>query len=343
MDWRKAGQMAVPDLLDNIVQAADTKNFRLAEVLLNAALYRSKGEGIASHMRVLDQGIELRLQMRYDGTAFKDAKSMIRLDSKDGRGYLRCGHIAKKQNNLPLAISYLEKGVETVATSRPDYASLSQELVNARREWQVQLFSKVKDPLNILPLELLEFVLSYLKYSQLVRMLQLSKSWNRILPSTRAMVETLALPFSKKYTPKRVATALKRLKCPKTIKAGPLPIKSAQTLMEALQRENFSTVEHLDLWGDWYTPGSLPLTKFNLKSLSIGGGCVVSLQWACEVVTDCPSLQTANIHVNKFSPSPIFTLDSTSLQNLRLDASAVSANGQGFQHVSLRSPMLEFH
>ncbi|KAJ9605747.1 hypothetical protein H2200_009596 [Cladophialophora chaetospira] len=338
MASKEPQRKSISDLLDESIKSAEANKLKGALKAANAALKLAKEDNDPDLMSALKQRVCVHLQLQNTGTAFKGAKSMICLDPQDGGGYLLCGSIAKSTNNLSLAISYFEQGVKHVTATSPDHALVCQELADTQQERTTQLISKVKDPLTILPVEIVSLILPHLEYKQLVQMTRISRAWNEVLSNAHPLVSTLDFPGvysgSRKIqiSPKMLQAALNRLKAPKTLESFPLPYTSAKLLVQALQSDHFRTLESLFLSEELCRPMSIPLRSYNLKTLSIYP--LVPISWVCDVIRDCPTLKHAAFtNVEKGSSSSLI-LRNRNIQELTLQ---IEGNGRTYHKYQVRT------
>ena len=308
----------VIDLLAEYTKFAEDKKYDDALEAVSTALEASEGEDNGLQVTILDDRVALYLQMKKQDLAYNDAKSMILLSDKDGRGYLHCGLIAKSQGELFLAIEFFQQGLEHVTASDSSHILISQELTAALVEVRTQaVVSKASDPLIVLPFELIELILSYVAYRQVVQMLRISKSWKGILENTRPLVNKLVFRRPRvRMAPNMLQAALRRLKVPKVITLTDLPQESAPMMLQAFELRRFKMFEKLDVQGSWFVPEALPLPMPNLKSLILGDSCEVSVGWVWKVLRDCTSLEVAQF-ARVRSGSSGLNLKSPSLRKLK--------------------------
>lgn len=164
--------------------------------------------------------------------------------------------------------------------------------------------SKAKDPLLILPREIINIIISLMNHRQLVQMLRLSKPWNHMLRSTLELSTVLDfsmghdLPLtamgSFQITPTMLLAGLERVSVPKSVTiASPLPVESASILITELQSDKFNSIQTARILGGWFVPAALPLPKHNLRRLFLGDDTATPSEWVCDVVRQCVNLEHA--------------------------------------------------
>lgn len=99
--------------------------------------------------------------------AIKDARLAIRLDTTHVIGYLRAGRILEKMNKHDKALEIYKHGVKKVTDNNS-----KRKLQRKYDLLKESLFPSVGiDPLPLLPVELVEMILSYLTFSEVVYVL----------------------------------------------------------------------------------------------------------------------------------------------------------------------------
>ena len=297
------------------------KRFHFALDLVNAAINDPGNDNSQHRVTLLDVRVTVYIRMQSWALALEDAKSMISLDRKDARGYLRCARVARDTGDASTAIQYLRRGLELVPASSSDQKLLVEDLENTKDHIRAQVvYSRPRDPMTVLPLEVVEDILLFVNHRQHVRMLRVCRSWNEILHSSRSLTETLAFPGEQRnITPKWLNAALGRVKCPKTVQIANLSDSSIRTVMGELLTVKFSTVQSLDLQGKWCTPEALPVSYYNLRYLNVGWAYQIHMDWVYEVIRDCTELEVAKFaHVRK-SPSATLALSNRNLRVLELE------------------------
>ncbi|KAL1304298.1 hypothetical protein AAFC00_000702 [Neodothiora populina] len=94
--------------------------------------------------------------------ALKDAKSAIRLYEKDPTGYLRAGHLLEKSGKIEVALGIYKYGINKKTKNVELLVRKHDKLLSATAS------PTSADPFAQMPLELVEQVLSYLNFAQIV-------------------------------------------------------------------------------------------------------------------------------------------------------------------------------
>ncbi|OAL35354.1 hypothetical protein AYO20_05405 [Fonsecaea nubica] len=309
-------------LLEDCLSAARKHDYTLALTAVNDALRARDSDKTVSLINILDHRVAVYLRMDLPDQALKDAKAMIRLDPKDARGYIRSGIAERRKNNKTAAMRYFEYGLKKVPKSDANHALLVKEIKETTEQIRLEVvLSQAQDPLSVLPFEVVELVLSFLDYRSNVRLLRVSRSWNKIVKSSRPLIETLAFPNStKQITPRALVAALGRCRTLKTVKLPQLPGTTADYLGRALTHsERYPTLQHFEWRSAERYPKWLPISQYDLRVVIVEcSRAVIPIEWVHAVLRGCKSLDTAKFkHVS--GPSGIdIQLRSDSLRELEL-------------------------
>jgi F-box/TPR repeat protein Pof3 len=299
--WTQAPSRTAPatistvQLIQDCRKAAKEKKWDLALQLIEAAL---QGAGAETQPRntILDTRVAVYLRMDKPDLALKDAKAMIRNDRTDGRGYIRCGQIEIGRGNATVAASFYEYGLKRVPTSSQHFETISTALSNVQEQIRIATMnSKPADPMQILPLEIVETILSYVPYRQHVRMLRVCRAWNKLLRGLRPLTDTLAFPKpSRGITSRMVHAALRRLKCPTAVYIKGLDESASKTLADRMQCwQNIQNLSILEVQDRAFTSWKLPLSKCGLTSVKFGPSVMTSILDVRDILRDCHNLGTA--------------------------------------------------
>ncbi|KAJ9495467.1 hypothetical protein LTR99_010189 [Exophiala xenobiotica] len=282
-------------LIQDCREAAKEKKWDLALQMIEAAL-QGAGAETQSRITILDTRVAVYLRMDKPDLALKDAKAMIRNDRTDGRGYIRCGQIEIGRGNATVAASFYEYGLKRVSTSSQHFETISTALSNVQEQIRIATMnSKPADPMQILPMEIVETVLSYVTYRQHVRMLRVCRAWNKLLRGLRPLTDTLAFPKpSRGITSMMVHAALRRLKCPTAVYIKGLDESASKTLADRMQCwQNIQNLSVLEVQDSAFTSWKLPLSKCGLTSVKFGPSVMTSILDVRDILRDCPGLGTA--------------------------------------------------
>jgi len=97
--------------------------------------------------------------------ALRDARQMIRLQRREVRGYLRTGKILQKLQKPDVALGIYQYGIRNVPASSENYDLLQKMHDKLTRQLSPP---KSVDPFVVLPVELIEMIISYLSFCDAV-------------------------------------------------------------------------------------------------------------------------------------------------------------------------------
>jgi F-box/TPR repeat protein Pof3 len=285
---------------------------------------------------VLDHRISVYIKKTDSKLALKDGKSMIRHDRKDGRGYIRCGQIERLLGNLDAAAKWYEQGLKHVPAEHNSVASLREQYASVRRR---MVYMKPADPMTVLPLELVEMLVSYLDYIDVVAILRVSKAWTRILCSLPPLTHTIDYrrddlgPISACSA----KASIRRLKYPRTLILDHLSNPAATAFAKALHRWKGSpTLEYLSIDSRGFFLSTLPVSRFNLKSISLTALVWVDAPDVCRILSQCKEITSASFENVKPSPFLWSFSRCETLRELR-----IGADSKGVCYLELVSNGLE--
>lgn len=288
--------MSTTDLIRDCQKAAKEKRWPVAIKLASTALQECDGAPSHSRVTILDTRVALYIRMNEVDSALKDAKAMIRHDRNDGRGYIRCGQIERMRGNCSAATNFYRHGLKHVPTSSPYVQLLTKEMRAVQEQIRLEtMSSKPIDPMEVLPLEIVQDILSFVSYQQHVRLLRVCRAWNRILRSLRPLIDTLSFPLARKtITPKMLLAALRRLKSPTAVYANRLDDAASSILSNRLRDgQNFQSLSILEVQSK-IPPEILPFSKYDLKSVKFGPSTVIRTQILFDIFDQCPGLESAH-------------------------------------------------
>ncbi|OAL18435.1 hypothetical protein AYO22_10631 [Fonsecaea multimorphosa] len=308
-------------LLEDCLSAAKRHDYAVALTAVNDALKAHETDKSIPLVQILEHRVAVYLRMDLLDQALKDGKAMIRLDPKDARGYIRSGIAERRKNNKPAATKYFEHGLKRVPPSDPNHALLVREMEETAQQMRTEIvLSRAKDPLSVLPIEVIEIVISFLDYRSNIRLLRVSRSWNKIVTSSHPLIDTLAFPNSTKpITPKWLVAALKRCSTLKTVKLSVLTSPAATYLGSVLQQGGrFPALEYFE-WLDIESSQSrlwLPVCQYDLRVIIIDcQKSSVPVERVDTVLRRCRSLETAKFHLREIELhfSDMISLDSDAI------------------------------
>ncbi|EPS43197.1 hypothetical protein H072_2815 [Dactylellina haptotyla CBS 200.50] len=133
--------------------------------------------------------------------ALKDAKRMMEHEKANPKGYLRAGKILHRMDKSTMAVEIYKLGIKHIEPSDPHLPRLKEMIEKALEKQNKALKAarkKIYDPMQVLPLELLEMVLEYLPFSNIVAMQRVSKTWQNVISSNARFWATLDFSHAKK-------------------------------------------------------------------------------------------------------------------------------------------------
>ncbi|KIW19405.1 hypothetical protein PV08_03700 [Exophiala spinifera] len=291
-----ASSHATAQLLTECRKAAKEAKWDSALKLIERALRACGSTDSRTRITILDTRVAVRLRMSMPALALQDAKGMIRSDKSDGRGYVRCGQIEQEQGNAPAALKWYEQGLKHVQPTSQYFATISAEASKAQERIRVETMnSKPIDPMQTLPLELAERVLSFVSYKQHVRMLRVCKGWDKLLRSLRPLTDTLAFPSpSRDINSKMLHAALRRLKRPTAIHISRLQPAASEVLGDRMQYwQNWQRLAVLEVHDRRFASWNLPLPKFDLRTIKLQDHNAIPFSAVQQILRDCTHLETA--------------------------------------------------
>ncbi|KAK6364402.1 hypothetical protein LTS17_012167 [Exophiala oligosperma] len=220
---------------------------------------------------------------------------MIRADKSDGRGYVRCGQAELEQGNASAALEWYEHGIKRVSPSSQYFATISAAAGSTREQIRLDTVnSRPVDPMQTLPIELVQKFLSLLPYRQHIKMLRVCKAWNRLLRSMSPLTDTLAFPSpTKDINTKMLHAALRRLTRPTAVRVDHLQQAASDLLADRMRYwQNWQNLAVLEVEDKRFAAWNLPLPKFDLRTIKLHPE---SIPFAVvqQILQDCPKLETA--------------------------------------------------
>src|SRR5271156_5414262 len=148
---------SIVKLLADGQEAHKKKEFEKALQLYDTALNSTRKNDRRSPdiLNILDLRIATYVKVGKLDLARDDAKTMIRVDRSDGRGYLRCGQLDRLAEDYSSAIRWYDYGIKNVPPSDRlhDYIQAQREKTNDLTMAKI-ILSKAADPATTLPTEL---------------------------------------------------------------------------------------------------------------------------------------------------------------------------------------------
>ncbi|KAL9092534.1 MAG: hypothetical protein Q9165_004338 [Trypethelium subeluteriae] len=228
-------------------------------------------------------------------SALRDAQTTIRRHRKDVTGYLRAGKVLQKMEKPELALDIYRYGLGKVSISNSDdYKLLSSVHDKLSRQLSPP---KAHDPFTLLPVEVAEMILHYLRFEHIVCCLRVSKAWNEFLVSRPYLWTRLDLSRAKRYVPisfvsHAVQRSGTRLTHATLHRLGDRDAKAMELISRS--RHTLDTLEILSSASLGASSTSLmSLHALNIKNLVIGKGAEITMDTVCGILNSCTSLSRA--------------------------------------------------
>jgi F-box/TPR repeat protein Pof3 len=251
--------------------------------------------GHVDRIKLLDHRISALLKLKKREEALNDAKLMIREARSDGRGYWRCGQLESLAQNQEAALKWYEHGVKNVAHTDKLYTTLTTKCTKIRAlVQQLVVLSNPRDPMALLPLEIVDFIVKLLEFRTLITLTRVSKAWRNVLCKLPPLNDTIDFSgASRSITYQQFRASLRRLsKNPRQAVICSFSHPASHLL-----------AEYADRWFQKDCLGRLevddrqfPLnicTNTRLSVLKLGPQTAISLQGVSQVLRKCSRLTVA--------------------------------------------------
>ncbi|KAI8952580.1 hypothetical protein F4801DRAFT_540558 [Xylaria longipes] len=142
----------------------------------------------AGHVDALDGLAAVHEAKSSLDTAMVIAEAMINLAPREPKGFLRLGRLLRLKRSYRQAFQTYQQGIEIVSKKNPSHPLLST--LRQMRD-KIKYPAVAKDPLPVMPLELIAMILKYLDFRSLCRCLRVSRSWKNLLTTKDASIQSL--------------------------------------------------------------------------------------------------------------------------------------------------------
>lgn len=202
--------------------------------------------------------------------ALKWGRHAIHLDRRDARGYLCTAKILIKMNHKKRAIALYDVGIEKCHPKDPNL----QRLVNSRDAATGTVVSPTnRDPLSVLPPELVLDIFDRLRFRQTVKCLRVSKSWKAFLTSWPELWKSIELGGARNIRPSFVRDCIRY--------SG-----------YKLEVANLGAFSHIKTFGD------MAKCCKRLKSLEISNNNAIGMEPFLGILDKTPSLQVLTVGIS---------------------------------------------
>ncbi|KAI1823470.1 hypothetical protein F4861DRAFT_322453 [Xylaria intraflava] len=116
------------------------------------------------------------------------AEAMINLAPREPKGFLRLGKLLRLKASYDTAYEVYQQGIELVSKKNPSHQLLP---VLCKVRDKTRYSASAKDPLAVLPLELVAMIFKHLDLRCLCRCLRVSKSWKKLLTTGDKSIQFL--------------------------------------------------------------------------------------------------------------------------------------------------------
>ncbi|KAH7138405.1 F-box/TPR repeat-containing protein pof3 [Dendryphion nanum] len=146
-------------------------------------------------LTLLDQRAATHEKLGDLNAALKDSREMIKGFKTDVKGYLRTADILQKIGKPEKALDIYQYGKKNVTSTNKHFMLLQQLHDQLTRKLSPPT---AVDPFVVLPAELIDMVISYLNFKNMVRCLQVSKGWKDYLTRRPSLWTQLDFSLARK-------------------------------------------------------------------------------------------------------------------------------------------------
>ncbi|KAJ5096322.1 hypothetical protein NUU61_005678 [Penicillium alfredii] len=228
---------------------------------------------------ILDNRAAAYSKLGQHDQARRDARQMIkrsraqRVPLPDERGYLRCAKVLLLEGKPEKALELYAYGLKTLPKDHPRRELLSQ----LHLKLQDNMNKSLADPMTVLPLELIVYILEYLEFSELVVLFRVSRSWAAVLMSLPNLFMHLDLSRARRNVP--TSAILKYIK-------GSRTQLTHATIMKLFPGDK---IRILDMLGRFHD-------SRQLKSLIISSEIPTSTEYFARFLAALPQLERIAIY-----------------------------------------------
>ncbi|OBW67937.1 MAG: Uncharacterized protein AUREO_019830 [Aureobasidium pullulans] len=271
------------ELLEHAQLQYRRKEYVKAIDLLDLAIKHEPSPSV----KLLDTRAAVHEKLGDHKLALKDARTCIRMFEKDPTGYLRAGKVLQIMQKTDVALSIYKHGISKKVNNIELLQKMHDKLLLSLAP------DKAADPFAQLPIEIVEMILSYLNFRQIVYCTRVSKQWKIFIDSLPGL--WMNLDFSEAKKPVRSAFLSHCINTSrrKVISATLKHVKDMEKVIKALARScpEFNSLRIVDggLQGESLMHNLQSATK--LKKLTLGASAVISSMTLPGLLLGCENLE----------------------------------------------------
>ncbi|KAK4978496.1 NAPDH-dependent diflavin reductase [Elasticomyces elasticus] len=251
--------------------------------------------------------------------ALKDARKAINAQRREATGYLRAGNVLQQMKRPVVALSVYKYGLRTISPT-----DQNMHLLQAMHDKLSCLLSppSAVDPFSVLPIELVEIVLSHLHFQQIVNCIRVSKEWKLLIHALPKIWSELDLSKANKKPVKNAFVSACVTRSKGQLKRAVLqrlqdPDKSLWTIVKPCHQLRSLELRDGNPPGSWFLKCSSMAKSLSEMKLYP----VTDLNTVTRVLALCPVLRTFEALAVCSGPSPaLWLVDLPALRQIRLVA-----------------------
>ena len=247
---------------------------------------------------------------------------------------VRTGKILQKMEKAESALQIYQLGLRTVPAGHKDFSLLRGATDKLSRQLSPP---KSVDPFLVLPAELVEMILGYLAFHELVHCLPVSKGWNRFLASRPSLWTHLDLSHAKRKVPVKFIQSCIRNACRRLTRAT-LHLHSNPGSLQLLAT-TCKKLHTLELIQTDYAGHSLlhaVMLSKQLHTLRLGAEVHYSLDVITQICKDRPGLVELDVQNLMSRHTATWDTDMPGLRRLRLSSSAALSCPSNYRDLNMQ-------
>ncbi|KAF2196128.1 hypothetical protein GQ43DRAFT_476603 [Delitschia confertaspora ATCC 74209] len=291
-----------------------------------------------TNIELLESRALIYAKLKDFNNALKDGRAMIKASLSSSRGYLRTGQILQMQEKWGPAVDLYRYALKRVSAEDEKLSLLQVELDKLTRQIAPP---KAIDPFTVLPVELVQMVLSYMNFRDIVICRRVCKGWNNYLIRNPNLWTNMDLSLAKQSVSGRF---IKNCMCWSKYKmtratlhrfADPSVLRSLTTYCKDLTELEFIT-------GPLISNSICEITSCAKNLQKFVYGAEVTLNIVSQVLHYRPGLVHAEFNnITSTAHSADWTVDMPGLKVLSLKAHKRFICNLRLSELFLRAPALE--